>query len=126
MNNYRNKKKKLSAKYMLLIMTIGCVILIFASLTLNISGGPLNAAAGYIFVPMQKGINSAGQWISDKANDFKTLEEVQKENSKLKEQNDELTAQLTTIKLEKYELDHLRELLDLDENIPAIRRSQQV
>ncbi len=122
MNNYRNKKKKLSAKYMLLIMTIGCVILIFASLTLNISGGPLNAAAGYIFVPMQKGINSAGQWISDKANDFKTLEEVQKENSKLKEQNDELTAQLTTIKLEKYELDHLRELLDLDEKYSGYQK----
>lgn len=122
MNNYRNKKKKLSAKYMLLIMTIGCVILIFASLTLNISGGPLNAAAGYIFVPMQKGINSAGQWISDKANDFKTLEEVQKENSKLKEQNDELTEQLTTIKLEKYELDHLRELLDLDEKYSGYQK----
>lgn len=122
MNNYRNKKKKLSAKYMLLIMTIGCVILIFASLTLNISGGPLNAAAGYIFVPMQKGINSAGQWISGKANDFKTLEEVQKENSKLKEQNDELTAQLTTIKLEKYELDHLRELLDLDEKYSGYQK----
>ena len=113
MKKYRNKKKRLSTKYMLLIMTIVCITLIFTSLTLNISGGPLNTVAGYIFVPMQKGINTAGQWISDKTNDFKTLEQVQEENQKLKEQNDELTSQLNTIKLEKYDLDNLRELLVL-------------
>lgn len=122
MKKYRNKKKRLSTKYMLLIMTIVCITLIFTSLTLNISGGPLNTVAGYIFVPMQKGINTAGQWISDKTNDFKTLEQVQEENQKLKEQNDELTSQLNTIKLEKYDLDNLRELLDLDEKYPSYQK----
>ena len=122
MKKYRNKKKRLSTKYMLLIMTIVCITLIFTSLTLNISGGPLNTVAGYIFVPMQKGINTAGQWISDKTNDFKTLAQVQEENQKLKEQNDELTSQLNTIKLEKYDLDNLRELLDLDEKYPSYQK----
>lgn len=122
MKKYRNKKKRFSTKYMLLIMTIVCITLIFTSLTLNISGGPLNTVAGYIFVPMQKGINTAGQWISDKTNDFKTLEQVQEENQKLKEQNDELTSQLNTIKLEKYDLDNLRELLDLDEKYPSYQK----
>ena len=122
MKKYRNKKKRLSTKYMLLIMTSVCITLIFTSLTLNISGGPLNTVAGYIFVPMQKGINTAGQWISDKTNDFKTLEQVQEENQKLKEQNDELTSQLNTIKLEKYDLDNLRELLDLDEKYPSYQK----
>lgn len=122
MKKYRNKKKRFSTKYMLLIMTIVCITLIFTSLTLNISGGPLNTVAGYIFVPMQKGINTAGQWISDKTNDFKTLEQVQKENQKLKEQNDELTSQLNTIKLEKYDLDNLRGLLDLDEKYPSYQK----
>lgn len=122
MKKYRNKKKRLSTKYMLLIMTIVCITLIFTSLTLNISGGPLNTVAGYIFVPMQKGINTAGQWISDKTNDFKTLAQVQEENQKLKDQNDELTSQLNTIKLEKYDLDNLRELLDLDEKYPSYQK----
>lgn len=122
MKKYRNKKKRLSTKYMLLIMTIVCITLIFTSLTLNISGGPLNTVAGYIFVPMQKGINTAGQWISDKTNDFKTLAQVQEENQKLKEQNDELTSQLNTIKLERYDLDNLRELLDLDEKYPSYQK----
>lgn len=113
--SFRNKKKRLSSKYVLLILSGVCVAAIFISLVFNISGGPLNALAGYIFVPMQKGINSAGSWISDKTNDFKTLGEVLKENKELQDQVDELTAQLNKIKLEQYELENYRNLLDLDE-----------
>ncbi len=122
MNKYRNKKKRLSTKYMLLIMTLVCVVAIFASLTLNISGGPLNAVAGYVFVPMQKGINTAGHWFADKANNFQTLGEVQDENTKLKEQVEDLTSQLNTIRLEKYDLDNLRELYALDEKYPSYQK----
>jgi rod shape-determining protein MreC len=112
---YRNKKKHLSSKYWLLILTGVCVTAIFVSLVFNISGGPLNAVAGYVFVPMQKGINTAGSWISGKANDFQTLGEVLDENEQLQSQVDDLTAQLNKIKLEQYELDNYRELLELDD-----------
>ena len=64
---------------------------------------------------MQKGINGAGSWISNKTNDFKTLGEVLKENKELQEQVDELTVQLNNTKLEQYELDNYRQLLELDE-----------
>ena len=76
----RNKKKSISTKYMLLIMSGICVVSILICFTFNISGGPLNSFAGYIFVPMQTGINNSGNWILDKANDFKTLGEVLEEN----------------------------------------------
>ena len=81
---FRSKKKRLSSKYVLMILTGFCVVTLFISLVFNISGGPLNVVAGYVFVPMQKGINEAGSWISDKAHDFKTLGEVLKENKELK------------------------------------------
>lgn len=112
--SYRNKKKHLSSKYLLLILSGVCIIAIFVSLVFNISGGPLNTVAGYVFVPMQKGINSAGSWISSKTNDFKTLGEVLQENKDLQKQVDDLTVELNTTKLEQYELDNYRELLDLD------------
>ena len=67
---------------MLLILSITCVIAIFAGLIFNIKGGPLNTIAGYIFVPMQQGINNTGAWILDKANDFRTLSDVLAENEK--------------------------------------------
>jgi rod shape-determining protein MreC len=81
----------------------------------NISGGPLNAAAGYVFIPMQRGINTAGSWIYDKANNFQTLSTVLSENKELQAQVDDLTTQLNRIRLEQYELDSYRELLELDD-----------
>ena len=113
-HNFRNKKKHLSSKYILLFLTGVCIVALFTSLVFNISGGPLNTVAGYVFIPMQKGINNAGSWISNKANDFKTLNEVLKENKELQAQVDDLTSKLNVTKLEQYELDNYRELLDLD------------
>ena len=112
--NFRNKKKRLSSKYLLMILSGICIVTIFTSLVLNISGGPLNAVAGYVFVPMQEGINNVGSWFSAKANDFKTLGEVLAENKELKSQIDDLTSQINKTKLEQYEIDNYRELLDLD------------
>ena len=112
--NFRNKKKRLSSKYLLMILSGVCIVTIFTSLVLNISGGPLNAVAGYVFVPMQQGINNVGSWFSAKANDFKTLGEVLAENKELKSQIDDLTTQINKTKLEQYELDNYRELLELD------------
>lgn len=112
--NFCNKKKRLSSKYLLMILSGVCIVTIFTSLVLNISGGPLNAVAGYVFVPMQEGINNVGSWFSAKANDFKTLGEVLAENKELKSQIDDLTTQINKTKLEQYELDNYRELLELD------------
>lgn len=113
--NLRNKKKHLASKYVLLILTGVCIVALFTSLVFNLSGGPLNTVAGYVFIPMQKGINNAGSWISDKTNDFKTLGEVLKENKELESQVSDLTQKLNKTKLEQYELDNYRELLALDD-----------
>jgi rod shape-determining protein MreC len=117
--NRNSKKKQIQTKYMLIILTVLCVLGIFGGLVFNINGGPLKTIAGYIFIPMQQGINQTGSWIFDTANDFKTLSEVLEENEKLKAQNDELTNQLTNAKLDEYELENLRELFQLSEKYPT-------
>lgn len=117
-----SKKKQVQTKYMLLGLTIVCILTIFGGLVFNINGGPLKAIAGYIFVPMQQGINHTGSWIFNTANDFKTLSEVLAENEKLKEQNAELTKQLTNTKIEQYELENLRELFQLSEKYPTYEK----
>ena len=120
MRKIRNsKKKQIQTKYMLLALTIVCVLSIFGGLVFNINGGPLKTIAGYIFVPMQQGINNTGAWIFNTANDFRILSEVLAENEKLKEQNAELTNQLTNTKIEQYELENLRELFALSEKYPT-------
>lgn len=123
MKKKRNsKKKQLQTKYMLFILTAFCVITIFASLILNINGGPLKTLAGYLFIPMQQGINYTGEWVFDTANDFRTLSDVLDENKQLQAKVDELTVRLTNSKLDTYELENLRELLALDEKYPTYEK----
>lgn len=118
----RKSKFKIPSKYLLMGFTIIAGILIYVSLTMNLSGGPLNTVAGYVFVPMQQGINHVGSWLKDKTDNLKNLKDVMSENQKLKEKVDSLTLELNTIKLEQYELDNLRELLDLDQKYPSYEK----
>ena len=123
MRTFRNiKKKQIETKHMLLILSTVFVLAIFFSLVFSISGGPLKTIAGYIFVPMQQGINNTGAWIFDKANDFRTLSDVLKENEELRAQVDELQKLITDSKLDQYELENLRELLALDKKYPSYEK----
>lgn len=120
--NGSGKKKQLQTKYTLIILTIVCVLTIFLGLVLNISGGPLKSIAGYIFVPMQQGINHTGEWIFNKTNDFRTLKDVLAENERLQAKVDELTVELTNTKMDAYELERLRDLLELDDKYPVYEK----
>ena len=75
------------------------------------------------FQSLQKGINYAGTWISDKADNLKNLNDVMEENEQLKGQVEELTNELNTIKLEQYELENLRELLALDQQYSDYKKT---
>ena len=118
----RKPKFVLPTKYILLTMTGVCIVTMLLSFTLNITGGPLNTAAGYVFVPMQKGINSVGSWITERTANLKKLSDVMAENKELQSQVDSLTQELNTIKLEQYELENLRELLALDQKYPSYNK----
>ena len=118
----RKPQFTLPTKYILLGMTVLCVTVMFLSFTFNLSGGPLNAVAGYVFVPMQKGINAVGGWMSEKADNLKNLNDVMQKNEELQAQVDELTAELNTIKLEQYDLDNYRALLELDDKYPSYKK----
>lgn len=118
----RKSKFVLPPKYILMILTGVCVIAMLVSFTFNISGGPLHTVAGYVFVPMQEGINTVGTWMSSQAEKFRNLKEVTAENEALKEQVDKLTAELNTTNLEQYELENLRELFALDQKYPSYEK----
>ncbi|GFI31656.1 MAG: rod shape-determining protein MreC [Lachnospiraceae bacterium] len=118
----KSTKHSIPTKYTLLFLTVFCVIVMFVSFTLNLSGGPLNTVAGYVFVPMQKGINTVGNWFLSKADDLKSLRDVMAENKELQEEVDRLTQEINNIKLEQYELENLRELMELDQKYPSYEK----
>ena len=123
MKKSRNsKKKQLQTKYMLWVLTGFCILMVFLSLVFNIHGGPLKSVAGFLFVPMQEGINTTGEWIFDTANDFRTMSDILEENEKLKATVDELEGLIINSKLDTYELENLRELLELDKKYPTYEK----
>lgn len=111
----RKSKYTIPTRYVLLVLTVLCIGVMYVSFTMNLGGGPLNAVAGTVFGPMQRGINRVGLWMTDKADNLKHLSDVMAENESLKQQVDELTAELNAAKMNQYELDDLRKLLKLDE-----------
>ena len=110
----KREKYTLPNSYVLLILTIVCVVLMILSFSTNILSTPLNTLSGYALVPFQKGLNSVGNAIIDRTQNLKTLEQVTAENEELKEQIAELTKDNTLLQQDKYELTKLRELYELD------------
>ncbi len=101
-------------RYILLILSIVCVVLMILSFSTNILSTPLNTMSGYVLVPFQKGLNAVGTSLIDRAQNLKTLEEVTNENEELKKQIEDLTRDNTLLQQDKYELTKLRELYELD------------
>ena len=119
----KKNKNSFPARSLLLVLCGICLIVMFLAYSVGgTSGGPLNSVASYIFVPMQKGINSVGTFFSNKSDRFQTLESVMDENTKLKEQVEKLSTELNTVKLEQYELEDLRELYKLDQKYPNYKK----
>lgn len=114
MARVKRKNKTIPAKYILLALTIVCFLLMLGSFTLGWTSGPVGTAASYVFIPMQRGLTTIGNWISDRTYELATLRDVMAENEHLKTQVDELTDELNTLKLEQYDTEDLRELLALD------------
>lgn len=111
------KKSKISmpSKYILIIISFFCIIMIFISFRTDISTGSLRTVSGYIYVPVQKGINQIGTFFNDKADDLKKLRDVMKKNEKLQAKVDKLTIENSNLQQDKFELDRLRKLYKLDQ-----------
>lgn len=113
MNN--KKRFSLPPKYILFILAIFCLGAMFVTFATKVSVAPIKNVVGYVIVPMQKGINKVGGWFGDKTLEFKTLEEVKKENKDLQAQIADLKVENSKLLQERYELDRLRQLFELDE-----------
>ena len=112
----KRKRKKFSipSKYLLLILTGVCVSLMAITFFTEYSPATINRLAGYIIVPFQEGVSRVGTWISIRVDELGELRIVLQENQELKQQIADLTVENTQLQKDKYELNNLRELYQLD------------
>lgn len=118
----KQNQSSLASKYWLLILSLICVLFMGLSMISGKVGGPLRTIANYTIVPMQKGLNSIGEWFSDLSKHMETMDELRTENKKLQAQLDELAITNNRLQQEKYELERLQELYQLDQNYSSYKK----
>ena len=113
----RRKREKftLPSKYLLLILTILCLSLMVVTFTTDFMGSTLNSFTGKVIVPFQSGITTVGTWLTDRSKELGQIKVLLQENEELKTQVDDLTNEVIALQQDKYELNSLRELYELDE-----------
>lgn len=111
----KKKQNKFPAKYVLLIMTIFCAVIIGCSLKTS-GSGPVSAAAGAVLAPMQKGVNQLGSGLTNLREHLRTKKSLEKENEELRTQLADAQQNLNQVQLNQEELDNLKSLYDMDQN----------
>lgn len=111
----KKKQSKFPAKYVLLIMTILCAVIIGCSLITS-GSGPVSAAAGAVLAPMQKGVNQLGSGLTNLREHLRTKKSLEKENEELRTQLADAQQNLNQVQLNQEELDNLKSLYDMDQN----------
>ena len=101
-------------KYLWILCIILCVVLMFVSYRFPERFSGVKTAVGNVISPMQRGINSVGKSISDRLQAFRDVKKLRAENEQLKSQIESLTSTNQQLTQEKFELDGLRRLYELD------------
>lgn len=111
----RKKRIEITPKYLLLGLTIFCIVLMILSLFFSEMSTPVRNITNTFIVPMQKGVNSVGKWVEAKTNAIKNYDALEKENEALKKQISSYQSSLSQYQQDSYELDRLQKLYELDE-----------
>lgn len=110
----RRTKITIEPWYILLVLSILCIILIAVSFKFEDKMSPIKTIVGDFVTPMQKGINSIGVEIARKTEYLQSMNELLEENAALKEQVDELSYKNRVLQQEQVELVSLRKQFQLD------------
>lgn len=103
------------SKYILIGLSAFCILLIGITSFKDGFLAPLRTGVGYFLIPVQSGVNRAGTALYNGIRDYSTLKEALDENDKLKAQVDELIETNNRLQSERFELQRLRELYQLDQ-----------
>ena len=119
----KGERFSIPSKYILLFLTVVCSIMMLMTFSTDLFNKPLNSIVGYVVVPFQKGISSVGSWLSTRADELSQIKTLLSENEALKKQVADLTAENIQLQQEKYELNNLQKLYDLDQQYAGYEKT---
>ncbi len=111
----RKTNDNLKNKYLLVGLSVFCVLLIAVSFLEDDVAAPVKQASGFVITPIQKGINGFGSWLFGLTDNFEDAVTLRAENEELQAKVDTLTEENSQLIQDREELQRLRELYDLDQ-----------
>lgn len=108
------EKSKIPGKYLLLIFTFICMLLMVITFTTDALDRFAANLFGRVVIPFQSGITNVSNSIQASVDERRELEQLRAENAALQEQINALISENTLLLQDKYELNNLRELFELD------------
>lgn len=119
----KGERFTIPSKYLLLILTILCTLMMLITFGTDVFNRPLNNLAGKVIVPFQQGIGNLGKWLSNRSEELVQIRRLLDENERLKAEVAALTEENTLLQQDKYELNNLRALLELDKQYAEYRKT---
>jgi len=110
-----DEKYKLPTKYWLLILSAISIILMLLTFVFDLPLKPFNEIVSVTVVPLQKGVSIVGERLYSKKELMNQVNDLVDKNNKLMKQVDELTYENSILLQDKYELNSLRKLYELDQ-----------
>ena len=114
----KNKRKQMKPRYVLWIIIALCLVFIGVSLKNNGEKLSIQNGISSFVLPMEKGLNSVGQWIGERREHSRSVNDLLAENEELKQQIDQLNTKISSMENNLSELEALRELLKMKEVYP--------
>ncbi|MFQ9515443.1 MAG: rod shape-determining protein MreC [Eubacterium sp.] len=118
----RQSTFKIKPKILIFVLTIFCILSLILSVVFTGFSKPAKFVAGVAVVPLQDGVNSIGRWFNSKSDLLKSVKELKSQNDKLQQQIDELTEENSLLAQNKYELQRLRDLYELDNDYSSYKK----
>lgn len=111
-----NKKKfnKIPTTYILSFLVFACIGFMLLSAIKPIVFNPLKNTVSKIVIPLQEGVNDIGKNLTHRRKVFAKVKKLEKTNKQLQQQIDDLTQENALLSQNKYELERLQELYNLD------------
>lgn len=114
----KNKRKQMKPRYVLCLIIALCLVFIGVSLKNNGEKLSIQNGISSFVLPMEKGLNSVGQWIGERREHSRSVNDLLAENEELKQQIDQLNTKISSMENNLSELEALRELLKMKEVYP--------
>ena len=110
------------SKYVLIALTVICVLLIGLTSIHDEWLTPLRTGVGYFLIPVQSGVNKVGSAIYDEIVDYTKLKDALEDNKEMKDIITQLTEENTRLQAEEFELKRPRQLYEPDQEYGQYKR----